>query len=119
MDEVNIQDQLCEEIGTEFEKLKGLELGSEEHKTAVDGLTKLMDRQIEMEKLSIDSQDKWTQMKNEKTDRIVKNCLTAGSIVLPLGVTIWGTIKSIEFEKEGTITTILGRAFINKLLHKK
>lgn len=59
------------------------------------------------------------QMKEERQNRIATIIITASGIILPIVVTIWGTKKSFEFEKEGTITTIMGRGFINKLLPKK
>lgn len=59
------------------------------------------------------------QMKEERTNRIVTTIITATGIVLPIVVTIWGTKKSFEFEQTGTITTIMGRGFVNKLLPKK
>lgn len=59
------------------------------------------------------------QFEDEKKDRLIKNCISIAGIIIPIIVTIWGTKKSFEFEKEGTITTIMGRGFINKLLPKK
>ena len=56
---------------------------------------------------------------DEKRDRRIKNGITIAGIVIPSIITIWGTIKSLNFEKEGTVTTIMGRGFINKLLPKK
>ena len=56
---------------------------------------------------------------DEKRDRRIKNGITIAGIVIPSVITIWGTIKSLNFEKEGTVTTIMGRGFINKLLPKK
>ena len=107
-----------------------MNLGSEEYKTAVDGLTKLVDRAIELEKIDVSSQEKvedretdrdlkLKQMDEDRKDRNVRNAIAVAGIVIPTVVTIWGTIKSIEFEKEGTITTIMGRGFIQKLLPKK
>ena len=126
----NIEPMLRSEIETEFEKLKELELGSDERKARFDELTKLMDRAIEMDRVEIDCADKAAareseqlmkqqQMEDEKKDRIVKNILSAAGIVLPILVTIWGTKVSLKFEEEGTFTTIMGRGFINKLLPKK
>ena len=125
-----IEDQLREEISTELEKLGGMELGSEQYKTTVDGLTKLMDRAIEAEKFEIERQDKLKeqevenslklkQMQDENKDRLIRNILAGFGILIPAGLTIWGTVKSFEFEKNGTITTIIGRGFVNKLLPKK
>ena len=68
------------------------------------------------EKKKLDEVDK---MEEEKKDRLVKNCISIGGIVLPVAVTIWGTLKSLKFEESGTVTTIMGRGFINKLLPKK
>lgn len=127
---MNIETLLREAIQREFEKLQGFDVGSEEYKTTVDGLVKLMDRAIELEKLETEVQDKaenretdnelkLKQMEVDKKDRLIKNCLTGAGIVIPSLITIWGTVKSLKFEQEGTVTTIMGRGFINKLLPKK
>lgn len=127
---MNIETLLYDEIETEFEKLRTTEYGSEQYKVTVDGLTKLMDRAIEMEKVTNDCNDKAAnreieqniklqQLADDKKDRLVKNIIGGAGVVLPLLLTIWGTKVSLEFEKEGTFTTIMGRGFINKLLPKK
>ena len=127
---MNIERLLREEIESELEELKTIELGSEEHKSTVDNVVKLLDRSIELKRLDIDSTEKVEtrmmetdfkaqQMEDEKKDRFVRNCIAVAGIVIPSVITIWGTVKSIEFEKEGTITTIMGRGFIQKLLPKK
>lgn len=121
---------LHEEIQDEFEELGKLDVGSDKYKSAVDGLTKLCDRAIELEKIktdaelrqdqqNVDAELRAEQLKDERKDRVVKNVLTGAGIVIPTAVTIWGTIKSIKFEETGTITTIMGRGFIQKLLPKK
>ena len=127
---MSIKTLLEVEIEEEFDKLSKLEFGSSEHKATVDSVTKLMDRAIELEKLEdaarereitrkFDNDLKTKQAKDEKTDRIVKNIISAAAIVLPIGLTIWGTKTSLKFEEEGTVTTTIGRGFINKLLPKK
>ena len=127
---MNIETLLYDEIETEFEKLRTTEYGSEQYKVTVDGLTKLMDRAIEMEKVTNDCDDKAAtreneqlikakQLEDDKKDRLVKNIISAAGVVLPLIVTIWGTKVSLKFEEEGTFTTIMGRGFVNKLLPKK
>lgn len=121
---------LNEEIENEFKLLGKMQPGTEEYKTTVDGLVKLVDRAIEIDKVNNESREKvesqefdeqfrLTQAGYENKDRLVKNCIAVAGIVIPSVITIWGTVKSIEFEKEGTITTIMGRGFINKLLPKK
>ena len=117
---------LNEEIEAEFEALDKLNFGSEEHKVAVDGLTKLVDRAIELEKIANERADKEKeiemkaqQMADENKDRLFRNGITIAGIVVPSVITIWGTLKSFKFEETGTVTTIIGRGFINKLLPKK
>ena len=110
---------LDEEIKSEFEKLKGLEIGTEQYKTTVDGLTKLYDRSIEIEKHNADREEKRKAAEEDRLDRWIKHGITVAGIVIPSVITVWGTIKTIKFEQDGTITTIMGRGFINKLLPKK
>ena len=121
---------LREEIETEFKDLAKIQVGTEEHKVAVDSVTKLVDRAIELEKVDIEKVEKaenrdleyslkTKEMDDERKDRWVKNGLTAVSVIGGFALTVWGTIKSIEFEKEGSITTIMGRGFIQKLIPKK
>ena len=130
MSSVNIDPQLYDVIKDDFEKLKGNDLGSDERKAALDEVTKLMDRAIEIKKVDIECENKAAtleseqlmrkqQIEDEKKDRLIKNLISVAGIVLPIGLTIWGTKVSLKFEEEGTITTIMGRGFINKLLPKK
>lgn len=127
---MSIKTLLEVEIEDEFEKLANMEPGTDEHRATVDSVAKLMDRAIELEKLDAESQEKekdrkfdtdlkLKQAKDERLDRIVKNIISVAGIVLPIGLTIWGTKTSLKFEEEGTVTTTIGRGFINKLLPKK
>ena len=117
--EATIQTLLNEEISTLFAKLDTLTPGTEEYAKTNDELVKLVDRAIKMESFSIENANKLKEMEDEKKDRRVKNVLTGVSIVGGFALTVWGTVKSIKFEETGTITTIMGRGFINKLLPKK
>ena len=127
---MNLEKKLHDEIGREIAILEGMEEGTESYKALVDGVTKLTDRAIAIDRFNAEVEEKAAtqkfenelklkQMKEEKIDRIVKNCLSAVGIILPIGITVWGTKASFRFEKEGTVTTIMGRGFINKLLPKK
>ena len=52
------RDLLESEISAEFKTLENMELGSDEYKSVVDGLTKLIDRSINLDKLDIDKEEK-------------------------------------------------------------
>ena len=117
---------LHEEIQAKLEALKDLEVGSEEYEKAVNAITKLMDRAVEIDKINLEADNsafehnyKMSQIKVDHKDRWIKNILSALGIAIPAGITIWGTLKSLKFEETGTVTTIMGRGFINKLLPKK
>ena len=123
---MKIKETLYKEIEDELQALNEVEVGTDEYKASVDGVTKLLDRAIEIEKHEAEMKEreaeriaKNIQVAEEQKDRVVKNYISAGGVVLPLLVTIWGTLKSFKFEKDGTVTTIMGRGFINKLLPKK
>lgn len=127
---MNIETLLYDAMETDFNVIAEEELGSEKRRAAVDELAKLMDRAIEMEKVTNDYNDKkeirendriirTCQMSDDNRDRIVKNIISAAGIVLPLIVTIWGAKVSMQFEKEDSFTTIMGRGFIQKLIPRK
>lgn len=123
---MKIKETLYKEIEDELQALNEIEVGTDEYKSSVDGVTKLLDRAIEIEKHEAEMKEreaeriaKNIQVAEEQKDRVVKNYISAGGVVLPLLVTIWGTLKSFKFEQDGTVTTIMGRGFINKLLPKK
>ena len=120
---------LHEEIQSEFEELKKIEVGSDKYKTAVDGLTKLMDRAIEIDKLNVSVEDrrdtrdvdaelKQEQLEADVKDRKVRNAISLAGIIIPTVVTIWGTLKSLKFEETGTVTTNAGRNFMNQIFKK-
>lgn len=127
---MSIETLLNDEIKSEFEELKKIKVGSEEHKASVDALAKLVDRAIEFEKIEAERNEKLLdrgfeedfklqQAEDERKDRKLKNGISIASIVVPVVVTVWGTLKSLKFEETGTVTTLMGRGFIQKLLPKK
>lgn len=126
----NIEKLLHEEIEKRFSDIGKMDAGSDEYKKAVESLTKLVEKAIEIDKFNNDyvvsektrefeEQLKITQAVGEQRDRLVKNILTGAGIGVPALLTVWGTLKSLKFEETGTITTAIGRGFINKLLPKK
>lgn len=134
---MNNQEALDKVIAGFIAKLEETEPGSEEHKALVDAIAKLEDKSLEMERIQIDAADKakarerefkndilehnlkCEQMSEDRIDRWVKNILTGVGIVSSTALAVWGTLKSFEFEKEGTVTTIMGRGWVNRLFGKK
>ena len=90
---MNIEHLLHVEIEEELTELKKMQVGSDQYKTAVDGVSKLFDRAIELEKLDIEHQEKikdreidrelkLKQMSEERKDRSFKNGIAIGTFVI-------------------------------------
>ena len=122
---MTIKNLFRDEIQNELGELSKMEVGSDKYKTAVDGVTKLADRMIELEKVEIDNQDKaenrandyelrMKQIEDDKKDRFIKNVLTGITFAGSVGLAIWGTVTSMKFEKEDSFTSLLGRRWVEK-----
>lgn len=127
---MSIKNDLVEEFESELEELGKMEVGTEKYKTLVDGVTKLADRIIEIDKVEnehvvqIDTQEqeyaiKAQQLKDEKKDRFIKNCIAVGTFVGGVLVYSLAFIASMNFEREGTLTTEGGRSSLRQLLKLK
>ena len=89
---MSVKNLLDNEIRNELENLGKEAIGSDNYKANLDGVTKLLDRQIEIEKLEnekinkemdreVDFHIKNIQIKEEKKDRRIKNGITIGTFV--------------------------------------
>ena len=116
---MTVKEILEEDLISELGKLRVTAYDAKEYRTVADTVVGLMDKKIEFDRLEGEQLFRKQQLEEERKDRLIKNCIATAGVVLPLIVTIWGTVVSLNFEKEGTITTGIGRGFINKLLPKK
>lgn len=127
---MSVRSNLVEEFESELEELSKMEVGTDTYRATVDGVTKLADRIIEIDKIEkensvkIDTQEqeytiKAQQLKDEKKDRFIKNCIAIGTFVG--GVLVYGLafIASTNFEREGTLTTEGGKSSLRQLLKLK
>lgn len=117
-------------IVNELKNLKDTKGETDEYKATVECVTKLMDRSIEIKKVTFDQTNKLSrqvfddkakvkQDEEDRKDRLIKNCISIAGIVIPALITIWGTLKSLKFEQDGTVTSMAGRAFVSRLFPKK
>ncbi len=127
---MSIKNDLVEEFSDELKELGKMGVGTDTYKATVDGVTKLADRIIEIEKnekehaAQIDAQEreyeiKAQQLRDEKRDRLIKNCITVATFIG--GVAVYGLafIASTNFEREGTFTTEGGKSSVKQLLKLK
>lgn len=127
---MNVKSMLDDEIRNELENLGREAIGSEGYKANLDGVTKLLDRQIEIEKLENERLDKresretefilkQQQLAEEKKDRRIKNGITVGTFACSAALYAMAFIASTNFEREGTFTTEGGRGALRNLLKLK
>lgn len=126
---MRIETMLHDGIEDGFNELKKIQVGTEEYKSTVDGLTKLLDRAIEIDKIDAETQTnadnreiensiELKKIADDRKDRVIKNCLTAASIVCTAGITVWGSLKSWKFEETGVVTSGPGREFMRRIFHR-
>lgn len=122
---MNIKNLLQDELKSELEELGKMELGKEEYKVTVDGVTKLTDRLIELEKIEneryekeverdIETEFKNAQMNDERKHRKVGYLISIGTFVGGMIFTNAMTNKSMRFEKDDTFTSSVGREWNKK-----
>lgn len=116
---MDVKDVLINEFIEEVEKLKDMEVGSDQHKTTLDGITKLADRLIEIEKFETECEEKTKQKEDDKRDRYFKYGISIGTTVLSTVVYGLAFIASTNFERFGSFTTKGGQGSIKELLTLK
>ena len=116
---MSIEKAMYDEAIRELEKVKTMELGSDQHVKTVGVVNSMVDRlgesqkldheakrlDIEEARLKVEAQ----RLSDEKKDRMIKNAIVIGTNVLFLGVTIWANIDSKRFEQGYTHTTESGK----------
>lgn len=124
---MNVKTLLEGEIEKRFEELDEIRSDADGDEAALNKITKLLDRKIEMDRVEIERIDKinnkeleydlkMCQMKEEKTTRWTRDITNWVNLGLGAGMFIWGTIASINFEREGTFTTTAGRNNVKRVL---
>lgn len=121
---------LGEEVESQLEEVHKISLGTDESKIAIDGVTKLADRSIELEKLRIQEEDLAEKRNMDyelRSEQIKKEHLRGmidiGTKVLiglgGLALSVWGTIYTTNFEREDNYTTSASRSWISSLFKPK
>lgn len=112
---------LNEEIETILERVGDFDsfVDSETYTNVLEIAESLMDREIRYRELEHKIQKERAELEASKKERVSRNIIGIAGIVIPSVITIWGTVKTLKFEETGSITTTIGRGFINKLIPKK
>lgn len=132
-----LEDRLKKQIELEMNELVNMEAGTKEYEATVDTIAKLSDRLIDIQKNDnrlehdIEMKEKEFEIREkelleQKKDRYLKNVIAGLGIGIPaflklkeLRVFQKVAQATFEFEKEGTVTTIMGRGILNRIIPKK
>lgn len=127
---MNILTAMDEEIAARLLEMSTMDAKSDEYRKVNDNVCKLIDERLGMERLDVESQEKaeareiekelkLKQMEEDRKDRRWKNGIAIASLAASTGLAIWGTMTCLNFEKDCTWSTIIGKAWNGRLLPKK
>lgn len=127
-DEIKVM--LAEEIKSEIGNLSTLEIGTDEHTTAIDNLTKLYKLKIEETKnekelletvnaREIEQQLKREQLSDQVKERYFRMGIDVAGLILPLMFYASWMKKGFKFEETGTFTSTTFRGLFNRFRPSK
>lgn len=123
---MDMDELLDEAIRNGFDEILTLPAGSEDRSSAVDDLAKLYKLRLDEEKISAEKQARMDQnesedtckratLAEEKKSRWLKFGTDVAGIVIPTAVYIMLAAWGFEFEKTGSISSLMFRNIIGKL----
>ena len=125
---MRIETAVVDEVLSEIEEVKHIEVGSEKHEKGVNSVTKLMDRAIEMQKVDLEKrkieieEDKLevekTKIEIEQKDRNRKDLIAVGTFIVSTLTGLAVVYETFRFDTENTPTSTLGRTILTKFVPK-
>lgn len=123
---MNVKQKLKDEFESQMNLLNKMDVGTEQYKLTVDGVTKIADRIIEIEKNERDAELKEYQLGNE-TDSItaeiknnrMRNVVEIAKCAVPVAAAFAMGIISMKWEKLDTITSSAGKSALRDILRFK
>lgn len=127
---MSIKTALTEEFNDQMKDLHKLEVGTEQYSTAVNGVTKLADKIIDLEKIEIERAErikdrdteielKSQQMEIDKRDKFNQNLVNLVKTAVPTVAGFALGIISMKWEKLETITSTAGRQAFKDIIRFK
>lgn len=123
---MNVKQKLKDEFESQMDLLHKMDVGTDEYKLTVDGVTKLADRIIEIEKNERDAELKEYQLGNEaesinaeiKSNR-TRNVVEVIKVGVPVVAAFTMGIISMKWEKLDTLTSSAGKSALRDILRFK
>lgn len=123
---MNVKQKLKDEFESQIDLLNKMDVGTEQYKLTVDGVTKLADRIIEIEKNERDAELKEYQIGNEAesinaeiNNNRTRNVIEIVKVGVPVAAAFAMGIISMKWEKLDTLTSSAGKSALRDILRFK
>ena len=103
------------EIKRLYERMSKLDPETKEYATVEENWNKLVNQKLEIEKHETSKAQTEQQMKADRKHRVTGYIIDTGRVILPLGVTVLGTLLAYTFEAKGVVPVSFGKKFVDKL----
>ena len=93
-----------------------------EREERINYIAKMIEKSIELEKVNDGKKNDKRKFVIDIGDKLIGHAITAVGIGLNLAVIVWGTKVTLEFEETGSVTSMVGRGYvqaIERLLNRK
>lgn len=127
---MSIKEKIVEEFDSQMDILHDMKLGTDEYKVTVDGITKLADRAIELEKLEAEMKSKnadreletyfkTQELATAKKENKTRTAVDLVKTVAPIAAAFAMGIISMRWEKVDTLTSTAGKSSLRDLIRFK
>lgn len=113
-----IENALWQDYNNVSNRMKGLEVNSNEYLDAVEERDKIRNELIKLEQINNDTKVKVSQIEAENKREKVRNGITIGTFVVSTGVSLYAIAKTFKFDQVATVTSTLGRNILNGVVPK-
>lgn len=113
-----IKEALWQDYKATSDLIKGLDVDSENYKTALEERDKIRNELLKFEQIEQDKEIKMSQIKSENEREKVRNKITIGTFVVSTGISVYAIAKTFKFDQVATVTSTLGRNILNGVVPK-
>lgn len=113
-----IESALWQDYNDVSNRMKGLEVNSNEYFDAVKEKDEIRNELLKLEQINNDTMVKVSQIEAENKREKVRNRITIGTFVVSTGVSLYAICKTFKFDQVATVTSTLGRNILNGVVPK-
>ena len=125
MEEKTIEKALWQDYEDACERIKKMNGTEEKYKDELEERDRLRNELIKLKQLdqekALKKEDNDIQCSRDKKDNVkdwIHIGLSVAGLVISSGLSIWGIKKTFKFDETSTVTSTLGRGFLNGVMPK-